>query len=107
MTQAMQSQINSIVSQLVTHYKPEKIILFGSAARGDSTVDSDLDLFIVKSGVEKLGGPDRYREVAKFLPSETAVDALVYTPYEMRKRVYLKDPFIETILKEGVELYAA
>jgi predicted nucleotidyltransferase len=45
----LQSEIESITAQLVEKYKPEKIILFGSAARGDATPDSDADFLIIKT----------------------------------------------------------
>jgi uncharacterized protein len=39
--------VKEIVSRLVALYKPERIYLFGSAARGDAGVDSDYDLMVV------------------------------------------------------------
>jgi len=44
--------INYIVEKIVREIEPEKIILFGSYARGDLGGDSDLDLFIIKDGKE-------------------------------------------------------
>jgi len=38
--------INYIVEKIVREIQPEKVILFGSYARGDFNRDSDLDLFI-------------------------------------------------------------
>jgi len=35
-------------------YDPEKIILYGSVARGDFNQDSDIDLLIIKRGVDKI-----------------------------------------------------
>ena len=49
MAPSLQSAIDSITAQLIEKYKPEKIILFGSAARGDAAPDSDVDLLIIKS----------------------------------------------------------
>jgi predicted nucleotidyltransferase len=39
--------LNSVVERLVTLYRPERIYLFGSVARGDAGPDSDYDLMIV------------------------------------------------------------
>ncbi len=39
--------IVAIVDRLVEYYHPERIYLFGSAARGDSGPDSDLDFCVV------------------------------------------------------------
>ncbi len=46
--------IESITEQIVKHYKPEKIILFGSFARGEEKPSSDVDLLIIKK-TEKNG----------------------------------------------------
>ena len=40
--------LQEIVRRIVETVKPEKIILFGSAARGEMGPDSDLDLLVVK-----------------------------------------------------------
>ena len=39
--------IQEITRRLVAHYRPERIYLFGSAARGDYGPDSDLDFCVV------------------------------------------------------------
>lgn len=41
-------EINTIKDQLVKKYKAEKVILFGSAATGEVTPDSDVDFLIIK-----------------------------------------------------------
>ena len=43
-----QSLIDEIVRRVLSVAKPDKIILFGSAAAGDMTRDSDIDLLIVE-----------------------------------------------------------
>lgn len=105
MTKALQKDIDTIVKQIVDNYKPEKIILFGSAARGDIGPDSDVDLCIIKPGVDAKRGGERYRDVAENIPNSIAVDAIVYTPYELKKRLYLRDPFVLAIMQEGKVLY--
>ncbi len=40
----------NIVKQIVIAAKPEKIVLFGSAARGTMKPDSDYDLLVIKEG---------------------------------------------------------
>lgn len=104
MTTAMQQDIDTIVSQLVTHYKPEKIILFGSAARGDMGPDSDLDFFVIKRDVP-YRGIDRYSELMKHIRYTTASDFLICTPEEVEKRMLLGDPFIHEIMTKGKTLY--
>ena len=55
-------EIQNIVNQLVRLYKPEKIILFGSLAKDQIKQGTDIDLFIIKSDVPKLG-VDRIRQL--------------------------------------------
>ena len=40
-------KISEIVNKIASGYKPDKIILFGSYARGNPDEDSDLDLFVI------------------------------------------------------------
>ena len=49
-----QATLNDIVKRIVDVADPEKIILFGSAARGDSGRNSDVDLLIIKDGEDAL-----------------------------------------------------
>ncbi len=43
-----QKEIESITLQIIEKYKPAKIILFGSTARGQFDADSDADFLIIK-----------------------------------------------------------
>lgn len=104
MTPNLQSKINSITSQLIEKYKPEKIILFGSAARGDATPDSDADFLIIKKDTP-YKGRDRIIEVSRLIDRDIPADFLVYRPEEFEKRLAMGDPFIEMIITEGKVLY--
>jgi predicted nucleotidyltransferase len=97
-------EIQSITKQLIEKYGPEKIILFGSAARGDRDQVNDLDFLIIKRDVP-LYGIDRMRELDELIERNVAADMLVYRPDEFEDRVRLGDPFIKAILKEGRVLY--
>ena len=46
--------LDEVIRRVVEVAKPEKIILFGSAARGRMGPHSDLDLLVVRSGVDTL-----------------------------------------------------
>ena len=100
----IQKEIASITAQIIEKYKPEKIILFGSAARGDSDADSDVDFLIVKKDTPYLGA-ERIRELSRLIARDIAVDFLVYRPDEFGKRLSMGDPFLETIIREGKTLY--
>ncbi len=99
-------EIQNIVNQLVRLYKPEKIILFGSLAKGRIEQGTDIDLFIIKSDVPELG-VDRIRQLDALIKYRLATDFIVYKPQELEQRLKLGDPFVKTILKEGKVLYDA
>ncbi|TSC87986.1 MAG: hypothetical protein G01um101416_301 [Microgenomates group bacterium Gr01-1014_16] len=98
-------KLDRVVDTLVRGYRPEKVILFGSMARGDFGEDSDFDLLIIKDGVDDVPVHDRHVEVRGLLPDDTAVDALVYSPKELKKRLYLEDPFVLSVFDQGKVLY--
>lgn len=100
-------ELKKIVNSLRKNYKPDKIILFGSAAHGNTGPDSDLDILIVKKGIDALPRYKRSIAILKFIDSEMPIDFLIYTPYEIKKRLYLEDPFILQIIQEGKVLYGA
>lgn len=99
-----EKEIQSITKQLIEKYGPEKIILFGSAARGDYGKANDLDFLIIKQDVP-VYGIDRMRELDELIDRNVAADMLVYRPDEFDDRVRLGDPFIKAILQEGRVLY--
>jgi predicted nucleotidyltransferase len=53
-------KIKDITQQIIDKYKSEKIILFGSAARGETDSDSDADFLIIKKDPSYYGA-DRIR----------------------------------------------
>lgn len=102
----IKEEIDNISKQIIEKYKPQKIILFGSAAKGKFTPDSDLDFFIIKEDVPYLGR-DRFRELSKLIERDAAVDFLIYKPVEFNKWFKAGDPFLKIIVNEGKVLYEA
>ena len=86
-------------------YQPEKIILFGSAARGDTDEYSDIDLIVVKETDQRF--VQRMVDTALLISRDISfnVDVLVYTPTELAAMIKEGRPFIEQALKEGKVLY--
>jgi uncharacterized protein len=97
------SGVESLKRELLTKYAPEKIILFGSAAR-NTDEGNDIDLFIVKDDVPRLGA-DRIRQLFRLIETNLPVDYIVYRPSEVAERLALGDPFVTHIIKEGKLLY--
>ncbi len=96
-------EIDSITSQLIEKYKPEKIILFGSAAWGGGKVH-DIDLLIIKSNTPHYG-IERLRELDGLIDRHAPLDMLVYRPEEAQERLAMGDPFIKKIFQDGKVLY--
>ena len=102
--QKIEREIQKITKQLVKKYKPEKIILFGSAAKGKFSPDSDLDFFVIKEETPHYG-IERMREVRSLVITNFPCDFLVAKPSEVRERLSLGDPFVKKIIRSGRVLY--
>lgn len=101
-----QKLVERIKKRIVDKYRPEKIILFGSAVGGKMHEDSDLDIAIIKDTDKRFY--DRIGEVLKILRPITPkppVDIIVYTPREY-SRMAQKNYFVrDEIVKKGNILY--
>lgn len=105
MNNQFQQQLDTIVQKIVSSYQPEKIVLFGSAARGRMNAESDIDLFIVKP--HQKPRHQRSTEVYDLLwdVDRPPLDVLVYTPEEVQQRLALGDWFVKRVMDEGKVLY--
>ena len=96
--------LKEIVRRILEVGTPEKVLLFGSHARGDARSDSDLDLFIV----EKSPLP-RYKRAVPYrlalLGAFPAKDIVVYTPKEIEDWRDVPNSFVSAVLREGKVLY--
>ncbi len=96
-------ELSRIVSRLIDSYQPELIVLFGSFARNDYSVESDIDLLIVKDTDKRPIW--RRVEVRKLIKTSMPVDIIVYTPQELLNLKKAKSHFLESVLQEGQILY--
>lgn len=97
-----EKEIKRIVDALRA-YNPERIILFGSAARGEFRPGSDLDLLIVKK--TKKPFLERNIEARGFINTTVPVDIFVLTPKEFEKGKKDWQPFVIDVLEEGKVIY--
>jgi len=96
--------VRDIVRRIVQTAQPDKIILFGSRARGDARPDSDFDVLVIKESSE----PGYRRDAPLYsalagLPVE--VDVLVYTPEEVADWAQVPQAFVTTATREGKTIY--
>ena len=102
----IQNEANIVVDRIAKNYKPEKVILFGSVARGEEREGSDIDLLIIKKTDKKR--PFRVKEIFESLRGLNrgySLDPIVYTPDEIDKRLALGDYFIKEVFKSGKVVY--
>lgn len=97
-------EVKKIVSQIVKHYKPEKIILFGSFAYGKPKENSDVDLAVIKKTKKRF--IKRLFEICQYIDSWMGTDILVYTPEEWEEALEEENYFIREIAKKGKVVYA-
>ena len=98
-----QTILDNIISRIVEVADPERIILFGSAARGEMNRHSDVDLLIVKEGVDTL---DLMRQIRRNLYGVgAAVDAIVVTPQAVERYKDSHALIIKPALQEGKVVY--
>src|SRR5262245_22851304 len=100
-----QKTLDDIIKRIVDVAHPEKIILFGSAARGEMRPNSDVDLLVIKSGAHR-------RELTgqifmNMYGAGEAVDIIVVTPEDVERYDNSHALVIAPALREGKVVYVA
>lgn len=81
--------IRAFAHRIAEEFRPQRIILFGSYARGDARPDSDVELL----GVTPYRGKAAHKTasiLARVCPA-FGVDIIVRSPQELRRRVQMSD----------------
>lgn len=95
-----QNEIDNLIQRIVARIQPQKVMIFGSYAKGTATIKSDLDIFVVKE--TELPMANRADDLAPMLShSLIPVEVHIYTPEEVEE--YSGEPFsfVSCILKSG------
>ena len=101
-----QQILSDIVRRVVEAAQPDKIVLFGSAARGEMGPDSDIDLLVIKGG--KFNRWRLTTAIYRHLRGKGApVDVVVVTPEDIER--YGDSPYlvIQPALRDGKVVYGA
>lgn len=96
--------LHTIIERIEVLARPERVILFGSRARGEARPDSDFDLLVIAESDEP-----RYRRSAPLYVALATVpveaDVVVYTPSEVEEWSAVPQAFVTTAIREGQILY--
>lgn len=92
-----------VINRIIRRYRPKKIIVFGSFARGDVRQGSDLDLVIIKNTKQKF--LRRMDAVLDLCDGEIAIEPLIYTEAEFERMLEEGNDFLETVVSEGKVVY--
>jgi uncharacterized protein len=102
---AIDDTLNVMTTRIISGFRPERIILFGSYARGDASPDSDIDLLVVMPD-----GTDRRQTAIAIKEALHDVrvpkDIIVTTPDLITRHGHLVGTILRPALREGKELYA-
>ena len=98
------AQVQDIVKKISEGYDPDRIIVFGSYARGTQRKGSDLDVLVVKETTARW--TDRVRAVSGLVtPRRVPMDIIVKTPAEVEEALRHRELFMRQVMEEGVVAY--
>lgn len=98
--------LEEIVRRIVATAAPERVLLFGSAARGEMGPHSDIDLLVVKDGDFHRGRLTEEIYMSLF-GIGTAVDVVVATPEDVRRYRDCHAAVIAPAVREGRVVHSA
>lgn len=99
-----EGMIAEVVGRLVRQFDPDRILLFGSRARGDARPDSDVDLLVVLPHME-----NKHQTLVAMLRAVAdlpiAIDILPTDRNEIASRGHVVGTVLRSALREGKVLY--
>lgn len=99
-----ESEIDDLIRRIVARVQPEKVIIFGSYAKGVPTINSDLDVFVIKQ--TDLPMANRADDLAPMLANTLLpVDVHIYTPEEVEEYRKEQFSFVNSVLKSGKTVF--
>ncbi|MDE2869514.1 MAG: nucleotidyltransferase domain-containing protein [Chloroflexota bacterium] len=104
-TNVTTSDVQEVVRRIVEVAQPEKIILFGSAARGEMGPHSDLDILVVKSGADHWSLSGKIRRALRGV--NAAVDLVVATQADIERYKDSHPLVYKPAMREGRVVYDA
>jgi len=96
--------IRNYAKRVGIQFRPERVILFGSYARGGATADSDVDLLVIMDH-DKPRNIEQSIEIQLATGATFPMDLIVRRPDEVHDRLGANDSFIRGVLADGEVLY--
>ncbi len=97
-------ELKEIIGREVRDKPVDRVILFGSRAQKTDDLYSDTDLLLVAETTRPF--PERFKDFWELIYQiPPPVELLIYTPHEFERLKAEQNPFIETVLKQGVVVY--
>lgn len=100
----MKEYFDKAVKIIIDTFNPDKIILFGSQARGDNNIDSDYDILVIKEHIK-----NKIRETQDIykvlLNTNLSIDIILSTPEDFDKNKNNKYLIYKDIERYGKLIY--
>ena len=95
--------IEKYIKEISKYYKIDAIILFGSYAKGTNHKDSDIDIAVVSSDIK-----DRLDDMAMLMSLTWGINTRI-EPHPIKTEEFKENitPFIDEVIRTGIEFYAA
>ena len=95
--------IGEFIKKVKENINVDRLILFGSRARGDFTKESDVDLIIISKDFEGIKFFRRAPQLYRLWNEPYDIDIVCLTPKEFAQKIK-EIGIMGTVIKEGVEL---
>ena len=96
--------ITTMIERIVGRFRPSRVVLFGSCARGNANEWSDVDLLVVlPNGTDRRHAAVEIHRALGDLPA--AKDIVVTTPEEITRRGHIDGSVLRAALREGKSVY--
>lgn len=100
------SLIEEVRDKIVEYLNPDRILLFGSVTKGDMQKSHDIDIYIIKRGIQDVREVERKIDEL-FAGRFFALDVIVRTPEQMEESLRSGNSFLkQEIITKGWVLYA-
>ncbi len=96
-------ELTEFLARVQQKFKPEKVVLFGSRARGDHLKHSDYDIIVVSRHFEGYNFLNRLAMLYELWDSEFHLDILAYTPEEFEQKK-AEIGIVAQAAREGIEI---